>query len=131
MATREVKTAGQPVRIELVADRDSVHADGRDLSFVTVRVVDRDGVPVPTADDRVRFQLRGDAAIAGVDNGDEISHAPFQADSVRLFFGKALAIIRPGTTPGTVILTATADGLGSASIPLVLLPASNRSTTPR
>ncbi|MEJ2217798.1 MAG: beta-galactosidase GalB [Gemmatimonadota bacterium] len=115
MATREVKTAGRPARIELTADRDTIQAGGRDLSFVTVRVVDADGVAVPTADNLMHFQVAGDASIAGVDNGDEISHAPFQADSVRLFFGKGLVILRAGNTPGVVTLTASSDGLASAT----------------
>ncbi|MEJ2678300.1 MAG: glycoside hydrolase family 2 TIM barrel-domain containing protein, partial [Gemmatimonadota bacterium] len=120
MLTREVKTAGAPARIELAADRDTVHADGRDLSYITVRVLDRDGVPVPTADNQVHFQVQGDASIAAVDNGDEISHAPFQADSVRLFFGKGLVILRAGKTPGVAKLKAVSEGLESATLPLVL-----------
>jgi beta-galactosidase len=131
MLTREERTAGAPARIELAADRDTIRADGRDLSFVTVRVLDRDGVPVPIADNLVHFRIQGDASIAGVDNGDEISHAPFQADSVRLFFGKGLAIIRSGKGPGTVMLTASADGLDSASIPIRMTWAPNGSSLPR
>jgi len=110
VATQEVKTAGVPARVALAPDRGTIHADGNDLSFVTVTVEDSAGVPVPTAEPLVRFRVAGDARIVGVDNGDQISHEPFQADHVRLFEGKALVIIRGGRTPGTVTLTATADG---------------------
>jgi len=110
VATQEVKTAGVPARVALAPDRGTIHADGNDLSFVTVTVEDSAGVPVPTAEPLVRFRVAGDARIMGVDNGDQISHEPFQADHVRLFEGKALVIIRGGRTPGTVTLTATAEG---------------------
>jgi len=116
MATQEVKTAGPPARVALAPDRSRLHADGNDLSFVTVTVLDRAGVAVPTADQVIRFRLRGDARIIGVDNGDQISHAPFQADRVRLFNGKALVIVRAGEQPGTVTLTAEGEGLEPAAV---------------
>jgi beta-galactosidase len=112
IATTEAKTAGPPARIALVPDRTRLHADGKDLSFVTVRVLDRAGVAVPTAEHGIRFRIVGDARIEGVDNGDQFSHEPFKADHVRLFNGQALVIIRAGRRPGTVTLTAAADGGG-------------------
>ena len=96
--------------------RIRLRADGNDLSFVTVTVLDRAGVAVPTADQVIRFRLGGDARIIGVDNGDQISHAPFQADHVRLFNGKALVIVRAGERPGTVTLTAEGEGLAPAAV---------------
>jgi len=116
MATQEVKTAGAPARVALAPDRSRLHADGNDLSFVTVTVLDRAGVAVPTADQVIRFRLGGDARIIGVDNGDQISHAAFQADRVRLFNGKALVIVRAGERPGTVTLTAEGEGLEPAAV---------------
>ncbi len=121
VATQEIRTSGAPVRVALVADRAAIRADGSDLSFVTVTVTDSAGVSVPTAEPLVRLRLEGaDARIAGVDNGDEISHAPFQADSVRLFEGMALVIVRAGARPGTVTLTAAADGLTPAAARILL-----------
>jgi beta-galactosidase len=115
-ASAEVKTAGAPARIELVPDRTRIRADGEDLSFVTVSVLDREGVPVPTADHQVRFRVGGDARIVGVDNGDQVSHAPFKADRVRLFNGKALVIVRAGRRAGTAALTAEAEGLEPVTV---------------
>ena len=116
MATQEVRTAGAPARIALAPDRSRLHADGNDLSFVTVSVLDGAGVPVPTANHLIRLRLAGDARIAGVDNGDQISHARFKADHVQLFNGKALVIVRAGERAGTATLTAEAEGLESASV---------------
>ncbi len=115
-ATGEVKTAGGPARLELVPDRTRLAADGNDLSFVTVQVLDASGVPVPTADQLVCFRVAGDARIVGLDNGDQISHAPFQADWVQLFNGKALVIVRAGERAGPVTLTAESQGVAPASV---------------
>lgn len=121
-ATAEVKTAGAPARIALTPDRARIQADGTDLSFVTVSVLDGARVEVPTAEPLIRFRVTGDARIAGVDNGDQISHEPFQADHVRLFNGKALVIVAAGRAPGVVTLTATAEGLEPASVRIELRP---------
>jgi beta-galactosidase len=116
VATQEVKTAGAPARVALAPDRAAIHADGSDLSFVTVRVTDSAGVPVPTAEPLVHLRIAGGARIVGVDNGDQISHAPFQADSVRLFEGMALVIVRAGDRVGTTTLTAQVHGLAPATV---------------
>ena len=120
-ATTEVRTAGAPVRVALAPDRARLRANGDDLSFVTVTVQDRAGALVPTAEPLIRFRLSGgDARIVGVDNGDQTSHTSFKANQVRLFNGKALVIIRAGTRPGTVTLTAAGDGLTPSAVRLQL-----------
>jgi beta-galactosidase len=118
--TQEVRTAGPAARIELIPDRSTIAADGKDLSFVTVNVLDRDGVLVPDAENLVRFQLQGGAHIAAVDNGDQISHVSFKADQVQAFNGKALVIVQAGRQRGTVTLTATSGGLQAASARITL-----------
>ncbi|NUQ20221.1 MAG: DUF4982 domain-containing protein [Gemmatimonadaceae bacterium] len=124
--TREVKTTGPAVRVKLVPDRSSLRADGEDLSFVTVTVVDARGAEVPDAEPLVHLQLTGGATIAGVDNGDQVNHERFQRDSVRLFAGKALVIVRPGHAGGSATLTATAEGLRPGATRLTLRAGSNR-----
>jgi beta-galactosidase len=113
--TREIRTAGQPARIILEPDRKVIRADGRDLSFVTVKVVDANGTVVPNADNLVKFQLTGEGSIAGVDNGSEISHEPFKANSRKAFHGLAVAIIQAKEKSGRITLRATSDGLAAAS----------------
>jgi beta-galactosidase len=120
-ATAEVRTAGAPARVALAPDRARIRANGDDLSFVTVTVQDRAGALVPTAEPLIRFRLSGgDARIVGVDNGDQTSHTSFKANQVRLFNGKALVIIRAGTRPGTVTLTAEGDGLTPSAVSIQL-----------
>jgi beta-galactosidase len=115
---QEVHTAGQPARIELVADRSLLKADGKDLSFITVRVLDAAGNVVPDADNRINFNLSDDAVLAGVDNGDPISHDSFKADYRKAFHGLALAIVQPNGTKGVIKLTATVEGLQPATLTL-------------
>ena len=114
--TRELRTAGQPARIILSPDRKVIKADGSDLSFVTVKVVDANGTVVPHADNLVTFQLTGEGSIAGVDNGSQVSHEPFKANYRKAFNGLALAIIQAKDRAGRIILKATSEGLAPASV---------------
>ncbi|RZL55326.1 MAG: DUF4982 domain-containing protein, partial [Pedobacter sp.] len=113
---REVKTAGAAAKIELIADRKNIKADGKDLSFITVRVLDKDGNLVPNADNLVNFNLEGEGFIAGVDNGFQASLEPFKANYRKAFNGLCLAIIQAKEKAGTIKLTATSNGLTSSSI---------------
>ncbi|MFO1476509.1 MAG: beta-galactosidase GalB [Verrucomicrobiota bacterium] len=114
-----VQTAGPAAKLVLEPDRDRIAADGRDLSFVTVRVTDRDGVTVPRAMDRVHFELDGPGEIVATDNGDPTSFEPFASRDREAFNGYCLVIIRgKAGDPGRIHLSAVAQGLktGSASI---------------
>ncbi|NVM66064.1 beta-galactosidase [Mucilaginibacter sp. SG538B] len=116
--TREIHTAGAPAKIELTADRSQIKADGQDLSFITVKILDKDGNVVPDADNKVNFKIAGEGSIASVDNGDPVSHDPFKADYRKAFHGLALAIVQAKEKAGTITLTASADGLKSATLVL-------------
>jgi len=112
---QEIKTAGDPAAIILTPDRSEINADGSDLSFLTVAVVDKDGVPVPKADNLINFSVEGEGAIAGVDNGCQTSMEPFKADYRKAFNGKCLLVVRAGTEAGNISVTATSDGLTAAT----------------
>jgi beta-galactosidase len=114
--TQEIRTAGKPARIVLIPDRKVIKADGSDLSFVTVQVVDEKGTIVPNADNLIKFQLSGQAAIVGVDNGSQTSQEPFKADYRKAFNGMCLAIIQSKEKPGRIELKAISKGLAGASI---------------
>jgi beta-galactosidase len=114
--TKEVKTAGTPARIELLADRKLIKSDGKDLSFITVRVLDAAGNVVPNADNLVDFTIKGKGTLAGVDNGSQSSMESFKEPQRKAFHGLCLAIIQAAQSPGIVTVTAKADGLISATI---------------
>jgi beta-galactosidase len=110
---REVRTAGPAAAVRLTPDRTRIEGDGRDLSFVTVEVVDAAGVALPTADHLVRFTVEG-GEIVGTDNGDPTDPASLSRPERHLFAGKALAVVKaPGR--GEIKLTATIEGVGQTS----------------
>jgi beta-galactosidase len=112
VASEEVHTAGPAARVRLIPDRKTIQADGDDLSFITVRIEDKDGNLVPEADNLVHFAVTGSGVIAAVDNGNAATVEPFHADQRRAFNGLALLIMRsrPGQT-GEAQISATSDGL--------------------
>ncbi|MEV7736057.1 glycoside hydrolase family 2 TIM barrel-domain containing protein [Streptomyces sp. NPDC088921] len=117
VATDVLRTAGKPHGVRLAADRTSLAADGRSLVFVTADVVDSRGVVVPDAEHLISFAVTG-GSLAGLDNGREESAERYQATTRTAFHGKALAIVRSGTEPGVLKVTASAEGLraGSAKV---------------
>ncbi len=118
--TSEIHTAGKPAKIELIADRKNIKADGKDLSFITVKILDKDGNLVPDADNLVNFKINGEAFIASVDNGDENSHDSFKVNYRKAFNGLALAIVQAKEKAGSVTFTATSKGLPTATLMLQL-----------
>ncbi len=118
-ARDSVKTAQAAAALQASADRTTIGADGRDLSFISVRVVDANGVPVPRAGDRVRFTVEGPGELVATDNGDPTSFEPFQSPQRKAFNGQVLAIVRakPGQR-GAITVRAAADGMRPATVSL-------------
>ncbi len=116
VAEDERRTAGAPAKVKLLADHTTIAADGDDLSFVTVRIEDKDGNMVPEADNLVHFQVTGAGHIEAVDNGNAATVEPFQADHRKAFNGLALLIVRssPGQS-GKIEVKATSEGLAQAT----------------
>jgi beta-galactosidase len=130
VAAEEVRTAGPPAKIKLLPDRTVIQPDGDDLSFVTVRIEDKDGNLCPVADNLVHFSVKGSGAIAAVDNGSAATTEPFHADYRKAFNGLALLVVqsRAGQT-GSIEIVATSDGLKDAGAEVTaasLTPAGNR-----
>lgn len=115
-ATHELRTAGDPVRMRLNVDRDSLRADGRDLCYVDVEITDESGVLTPAADDLVHFSIKGPGRIIGVDNGDLTSNEPYQANSRHAHYGRVQAVVQATRGAGRIVLGVTAAGLPPQSI---------------
>jgi beta-galactosidase len=114
VARDELDSAGAPAAVRLTPDKRKIAADGRSLSYVTVDVVDANGVLVPGADDAISFDVRGAGRLAGLDNGREESAENYKASTRQAFNGKALAIVQSGDRSGPITVTATAPGLQTA-----------------
>jgi beta-galactosidase len=113
---KEVKTAGEPSQIQLIADRNNIKANGTDLSFVSVKILDANGNVVPTANNMIEFKIEGEGFIAGVDNGYQASLEPFKANYRNAYNGLCLAIVQAKEKLGTIKLTATSVGLKSETV---------------
>lgn len=114
-ATDAVKTTGSASKVDLAADRTVIANDGRDLSFITVRIADASGLTVPRSKNLVKFSISGPGEVVAVDNGDATSFEPFQASQRKAYNGLCLVIVRakPGKT-GSFTVQATSEGLAPA-----------------
>jgi|GEM_PF-82582 beta-galactosidase len=113
--TNTVVTTGVPAAVALIPDRSTILADGRDVSVVTVAVVDAQGNTVPTASNTVTFAVSG-GAIIGVGNGNPSDHEADKASQRTVFNGLAEVIVQSTNQPGEIILSATSTGLTSANV---------------
>ena len=115
-----IKTAGEPARLEMIADRQEILADGTDLSFITINVLDKDGIPVPNADNQINFEVTDKVVIAGVDNGSQTSMESFKGSRRKAFNGKCLLIVQSGLVKGNATIKATSDRLEPAVLQISL-----------
>jgi beta-galactosidase len=114
-----MKTTGPAAKLALQADRSEIKADGEDLSYVTVTIVDANGLMAPRSNNLVQFEVSGPGEIVAVDNGDATSHESFQAHQIKAFNGLALVVLRgKAGTPGKVVLHARSEGLAPIDLPL-------------
>lgn len=112
-----VKTTSEASGLELSADRNEISSDGKDLSFITVRVIDNNGLIVPTAKNNIKFDIEGPGEIVATDNGDPTNFVPFPSHERQAFNGLALVIVRSikGET-GYITITAKSSGLKDVQV---------------
>ena len=113
-ATEEIHTAGKPHHIELKADRTHLTADGKDLAFINVRVVDKNGNLCPDEIREIRFRVSGAGSYRAAANGNSVCLEPFHLPKMSLFSGQLTAIVQSAEEPGTIVFEALADGLKGA-----------------
>jgi len=116
VAEQVIRTAGDPFTLRLTADRGTIKSDGRDLSFVTVEVLDKDGNLCPRADNMLFFEALGAGKLKAVCNGSSIDQTSFKSSYMRAFNGKIVAIIESGLEPGEVVLTVSGGKLKSQEL---------------
>lgn len=119
VAEEEVHTAGKPHHIELSADRNQLTADGKDLSFINVRVVDKNGNLCPDDTRQIQFKVRGAGAYRAAANGNSASLELFHLPEMKLFSGQLTAIVRTAEEPGTIYFEASAPGVKGATLELI------------
>ena len=113
---KQIKTAGKPARIELIADRELIKSDGEDMVFVTVRVVDKEGNLCPNSVNLINFEIQGQGAIVAVGNGNAATTEPFQSNKRKAFSGQCMVFIKASKDAGHINLKATSEGLTEAQV---------------
>lgn len=116
VCTNEVQTAGTPAKIVLTPDQSEINADGEDLSYVKIEIVDKEGRVCPNADNQVKFKIEGEGIIAGVGNGNPVSHEYFKSSERKAFHGLCLAVIQSKRDKGEICLSAESEGLQTGEV---------------
>ncbi|MCK4746503.1 MAG: DUF4982 domain-containing protein, partial [Bacteroidales bacterium] len=116
LCEKEIRTAGPASRIILEPDRSILHADGEDLSFITVKVVDDKGNLCPTAGHMVQFEVEGAGSLACVGNGDPTCIESYQESQRSAFHGICLLVVKSARETGEIRITASSRGLEMARL---------------
>ena len=111
-----LRTAGKPHHLELATRHSTIKADGKDLAYVTVRVVDKDGNLCPMDSREVKFNVKGAGTFRATANGDPTNLQQFHQPRMKAFSGQLTAIVQAGESVGEIILTASAKGIKSGKI---------------
>ena len=101
---KTVRTAGKPAKLKLETDRNRISADGNDLAFITVSMVDKDGTLVPDADQQLVFEVSGAGKFNSACNGDATSLEPFTQPSMRLFHGQLVFVVQTKKVGGDIVV---------------------------
>ncbi|KAA6306511.1 Beta-galactosidase, partial [termite gut metagenome] len=102
VAEQEVHTAGKPDHLKLTADRTSLASDGKDLSFITVKVVDKNGNLCPEATHSVHFKVTGAGSYRAAANGDATNLEQFHLPKMSAFKGQLVAIVQSSEQGGKI-----------------------------
>jgi len=115
---KEIKTAGKPHQIVLDPDVKTIKANGEDLCYVTVFVVDKNGNPCPTATNQLTFKVKGEGTFRAACNGDATSLELFHLPTMKLFSGKLVVLIQSTEDAGNIELSVSGKGLKKGNISL-------------
>ena len=110
-----VRTAGKPKRLLLEPERKTIKADGNDLAYITVSLVDKNGTLCPDAANRLEFSVTGAGTYKAACNGDATSLEPFTQPQMSLFHGQLVVVCQAGKTPGVMTLTVKDPATGMKS----------------
>ena len=117
-AEREIRTAGKPHQLVLDSNIKNIKANGEDLAFVTVSVVDKNGTPCPTAANQLQFKVKGKGIFKAVCNGDATSLELFHLPTMKLFSGKLVVLVQSTNETGEIELLVSGKGLKTGKIKL-------------
>ena len=115
-AEKVVRTAGKAAALKLTPDRDVLNADGEDLCFVNVSLVDKEGNPVPADSRLVKVKVSGAGSFKAIANGDPTCLESFQQPQMHLFSGQLTVLVQAGTQPGDISVEVSGKGVKKATL---------------
>ncbi len=116
VADAHLETASAIAQIKLSPDRANIHADGQDLSYITVELLDEKGIRNPKAENLVKFDITGPGSIVAVGNANPISLESYQLPMRKAWQGRCLVIVKSSVKPGTITLNASVAGIPGQSV---------------
>jgi beta-galactosidase len=125
-AEKQVVTAGKPYKILLEPDRTTIDADGNDISFVTVTIVDKNGNVCPAAAPQLTFNVTGNGVYRAACNGDATSLEIFHLPTMKAFNGKLVILVQATNTPGNISIKVNGVGLKDGTIGITSVHANNK-----
>jgi len=111
VASSILQTAGEPVKIKLTSDRINLKADGQDLVYITVEILDANNIRNPKATNLVRFEIEGQGSIIAVGSSNPFGLESFVQPKRKAYQGRCLVVVRTAREAGSITLTASSDGL--------------------
>ena len=122
-AVDELKSAGDPVKIVLASEKETIRNTWEEVVYVTATVVDGDGIRNPNVNHKLKFTISGPGIILAVDNGNNSSHEPYKATERTVYQGEAVALIQASANSGAITLTVSAPGLEGSTVTVNAVPA--------
>ncbi|HMG68518.1 MAG TPA: DUF4982 domain-containing protein, partial [Chitinophagaceae bacterium] len=116
IATSILRTADSPAQLKLSADREKIKADGEDLCYITVELLDANGVKNPKAENLVQFTIDGPGTIVGVGNANPMNVESYQQPQRKAWQGRCIVVVKTTNKPGKITLKAKAEGLKPVAI---------------
>jgi len=117
-----LRSATGDLRLRLTPERLQLEATGDDLAYVRLEVVDADGVVEMLADDQVQIEVTGAGTLAGYGSAAPATEESYLSDLATTYYGRALAVARGGTEPGTITVKATSARYGTTSVDIEVAP---------
>jgi beta-galactosidase len=111
-----VRTAGEPHHIELSVDKNQIKSDGKDLAYINIKIVDKNGNLCPNDARLVIFRVKGEGKFRATANGNPTSLDPFYIPQMHAFSGQLTAIVQSGNVKGHIRFLAEAEGVKGSSI---------------
>jgi beta-galactosidase len=116
MISTILRTAEKPTEITMASDRNTLVANGQDLSFIALELLDENGIRNPKSDSVVKFEIDGPGEIVALGSANPISTESFKQNKRKAYKGRCLVIIKSGKKEGDIVLKATSEGCITAEL---------------